>query len=506
MSDPNGLYSGWRREKFGPFAGLSGAQAGVVLLAWLPPLAALGRSRWETALPLAALSVVLTALVAVPIRRRPAIRWLWDVALFSAGRAFGWSTFRLRVLGEGSAADLDEPDLPGVAAGLRFHTGPAMGDCAAICVIQDPIAGRWAATAAITHAGLAGADRQTRDLYAGQLGSLLAAAAASEEICRISIQVRTVPDDGARRAAWVADRTSPRSPPAVAAATGQLENLMRATSVRHEVFVTVAVAEQRIRRAAKDSGGGVGGRARVLARHLQEVEQHLRGLGAVDVAWLSTQDLAAAIRTGYNPADALALHRAREEAARGRPTVVGPRLGAAGPTTAPAPAPRSYRHDAFVSVSYALLLPELPTRVGSLTRILAVAEAGERRSLTLHYEPIPASRAGRQVEHDLWAAEISHDLRAKRGFRVGRRDRRRAGETAVHEQQLAAGHTMVRVAAAVAITVPAQRDVEDHAAALEASARTCGYALLRLDLAQDSGFVAACLPVGVGLSDKESRA
>jgi len=50
---------------------------------------------------------------------------------------------------------------------------------------------------------------------------------------------------------------------------------------------------------------------------------------------------------------------------------------------------------------------------------------------------------------------------------------------------------MVRVAAAVAITVPAQRDVEDHAAALEASARACGYALLRLDLAQDSGFVAA---------------
>ena len=506
MSDPTGLYSGWRREKFGPFAGLSGAQAGAVLVAWLPPLAALSRSRWDTAAPLAALAIVITALVVVPVRRRPAIRWLWDVLLFSAGRAFGWSTFRLRVLDEGSAADLDEPDLPGIAAALRFHTGPPMGDCAAICVIQDPIAGRWAATAALTHAGLAGADRQTRDLYAAQLGSMLAAAAASEEICRISIQVRTVPDDGARRAAWVADRTSPHSPPAVAAATGQLEALMRATSVRHEVFVTVAVAEQRIRRAAKESGGGAAGRAKVLTRHLHGVEQHLRGLGAADVAWLSTQDLAAAIRTGYNPADALPLHRAREEAARGRLTVVGPRLAACGPTTTPAPAPRSYRHDAFVTVSYALLLPELPTRVGSLTRILAVTEAGERRTLTLHYEPLPAARAGRQVEHDMWAAEISADLRAKRGFRINRRDRRRAGETAAHEQQLAAGHTMVRVAAAVSITVPAERDVEDHASALEASARACGYALLRLDLAQDSGFVAACLPVGVGLTNKESRA
>jgi len=280
---------------------------------------------------------------------------------------------------------------------------------------------------------------------------------------------------------------------------------MRATSVRHEVFVTVAVAEQRIRRAARESGGGVGGRAKVLLRHLSEVEQQLRGLGATDVEWLSTQDLAAAIRTGYNPADAVPLHRAREEAGRGRTTVLGPPLAAAGPTAAPPPAPRSYTHDAFTTVSYALLLPELTTRVGSLTRMLAVTAAGERRTLTLHYEPIPARRAGRQVEHDMWATEISQDLRTKRGFRINRRDRRRARETALHEQQLTAGHTMVRVAGAASITIASQRDVEDHAAAFEASARSCGYALLRLDLAQDSGFVAACLPVGVGLTDKETR-
>ena len=30
MSESSGLYSGWRREKFGPFAGLSGRQAGAI--------------------------------------------------------------------------------------------------------------------------------------------------------------------------------------------------------------------------------------------------------------------------------------------------------------------------------------------------------------------------------------------------------------------------------------------------------------------------------------------
>ena len=80
MSDT--LHSGWRRERFGPFAGLSGLQAGAVLLAWLPALTAVGRSRWDTAIPLAVLALLLTGLIVVPIRRRPAIRWLTDTACF----------------------------------------------------------------------------------------------------------------------------------------------------------------------------------------------------------------------------------------------------------------------------------------------------------------------------------------------------------------------------------------------------------------------------------------
>jgi hypothetical protein len=505
MSSSSGLHSGWRKERFGPFAGLSAIQAAIILVTWLPPLIAVGRSRWDTVLPLACLSAVVTALVAVPIRRRPAIRWLLDAVLFVAARAAGWSAFRPRILQEGTNRSLSQPDLPGVAAALRFHNGPAVGDCVCISVIHNPVAGLWAATARITHPGLGNADNATRDGYAAGLGGLLAAAATAEEIARISIQVRTVPDDGAARAAWVADHRSASSPPVVAAASDQLETLMRTSAVRHDIFVTVAVCESRIRRSAKDSGGGVTGRTRVLARHLGEVEQHLRGLGVTDVHWLPTQDLAAAIRTGYNPADAVTWQRTREEAARGQPTVDGPALAVCGPTRTPPPAPRSYTHDAFTSVSYAVLLPQLPTRVGSLTRMLTVTRPGERRTLTLHYEPIRADRAGRQVEHDMWATEISHDLRTKRGFRVSRRDRRRAHETAAHEHQLAAGHTMVRVAAAASLTVPAELDVEDHAASFEACARACGYSLLRLDLAQDTGFVTAALPLGIGLSDKETR-
>ena len=57
---------------------------------------------------------------------------------------------------------------------------------------------------------------------------------------------------------------------------------------------------------------------------------------------------------------------------------------------------------------------------------------------------------------------------------------------------------MVRYTIAASVTVPADWNLEDHAAKLEndASGR---FRLLRLELAQDSAFVAAALPVGIGL-------
>jgi hypothetical protein len=57
---------------------------------------------------------------------------------------------------------------------------------------------------------------------------------------------------------------------------------------------------------------------------------------------------------------------------------------------------------------------------------------------------------------------------------------------------------MVRYAATAAVTVPSGWNIEDHAARLENDAAG-RFRLLRLELAQDSAFVAACLPLGIGL-------
>jgi hypothetical protein len=47
--------------------------------------------------------------------------------------------------------------------------------------------------------------------------------------------------------------------------------------------------------------------------------------------------------------------------------------------------------------------------------------------------------------------------------------------------------------------------VEEHGRRLESSIRNAGFVPLRLDLAQDSGFAAAAIPLGIGLPDRRAR-
>jgi hypothetical protein len=90
------------------------------------------------------------------------------------------------------------------------------------------------------------------------------------------------------------------------------------------------------------------------------------------------------------------------------------------------------------------------------------------------------------------------DYKAHQGFSSTAADSRRASGARAQESAVAAGHGLVRYTIAASVTVPADWNLEDHAAKLEndASGR---FRLLRLELAQDSAFVAAAVPVGIGL-------
>ncbi|WP_020502321.1 SCO6880 family protein [Sciscionella marina] len=488
------IYQGLaRREHTGWLVGLTPLQASSCVVLGAPVVLELAAGRITTALLLLAAALPVGALVILPVRGRSGIRWLRDLVWFQVGMALGWSRWQSRIAA-GEQTDPATPDLPGVLARLRFPDGPPLRDMGRVCLIHDTAEARWGATARLTHGGVGMLSDAQCERLANRLGNLLLAIGRHKVIDRMTLMVRTVPDDGAEYDAWRARHEIRDAPQLARQASRELDRTVGAVSVRHEVFVTLSGREEDLRKPAAAAGGGVTGRAVVLYRVLDGLEDKLRSLGAQRVKWLGGDELATAIRTGFNPATAKTLATRQQHHQRGRSVP----WATAGPAHAPSPSARTYHHDGFASVSWAVLMPEAGTFFGSLGGLLAVKTAGERRSLAVHYEVLSQRRARKAVRSNRFRAGVMRDWRSTRGFNTSAADRREAGGAQAQEQAVAAGHGIVRYAVATAITVPEDWPVEDHAARVENDIAG-RYDLLRMELAQDSGFVAATLPVGVGL-------
>ncbi|MEU6643099.1 SCO6880 family protein [Saccharomonospora sp. NPDC046836] len=484
-----------RREHAGWIAGLTPGQALACIALAVPVIVALAAGNLAQALVLLAVSASVAALVVVPVRGRPALRWLAHLLLFQVGIAFGWSRWQAKAA-SGAPVDPGEPDLPGVLARLRFPDGPPLRDLGRVCLIHDTAEGRWGATARLTHGGVGMLSDGDCERLAHRLGNLLLAIGQREVVDRMTLLVRTVPDDGAEYAAWRAGHDAPGTPALARQVTTELDRVVGAVSVRHEVFVTLSGTEEALRRPASAAGGGIAGRAAALYRVLDGLEDKLRSLGARSVRWLSGAELAEAIRTGFNPATAAGLatyHHSETSRSAGAVS-----WAAAGPTHAPAPSGRAYHHDGFSTVSYSVLMPAAGTVFGSLGALLAVRTPGERRSLAIHYQVLPPRRARNLVRGHRFRSGVVRDWKTSKGFNSSAADSRDASGAHAQEKAVAAGHGLVRFAAATAVTVPSHWNIEDHAARLENDIAG-RFQLLRMELAQDSSFVAAVLPVGIGL-------
>ncbi len=522
MSEQGAIrYGEWSKDRQGWLFGLSGGALITVTLTGLPALLAIGTHQWLLALGWLPVWALLAAGVCVPVRGRPAVRWLIDASLRAVGQLAGWSAWQSRAAG-GDMPDAGQADLPGVLSGIRVHDGPAFGaSLARPALVQDSAAQTWAAVARISHPGIGLAEQRTRDRMAAGLAELLEGAATGELVSVVAVQIRTVPDDGAERAAWQARHVRTGAPPLTLRVNEELGAAMVQAGVRHEAFVTVVVPESRIARQAKEAGGGVDGRARVLYGVMSEVEVRLLGpVGCASVVWLDTPSLAAAIRTGYAPGDRAALVQAQlagAETAAGRPagpdgttpgtapgTVPGVGHGglpmaAAGPSAAPASDARHYTHDAWSTATCTVLLPDQGAIMGALAPVLAPSVAGERRSVTEFYEPISRAKASKMVGRESMSAGTAAEMRARMGFKARAVHRRDEQRVATVDHRLASGKALVRVAIAAAVTVPSEWSITDFGRRLEASIRGSGFTPLRLDLAQDTGFAAACIPLGIGL-------
>ena len=242
------------RERAGWVLGLTPLQAVAVLGLGAPVLLSMSSGRWSEALVLLATNGIGVALVVVPVRGRSALRWLADLLMFQLGVAMRWSVWQSRAAA-GAAGPRHEPDLPGVLTRLRFPDGPPLRDQGRVCLIHDTVEGRWGATARLIHSGVGMLSDPECERLADRLGTLLIAIGHREVVDRMSLLVRTVPDDGAEYDVWRAAHEDPRAPALARATTDELDDTIGSVSVRTELFVTVSGHRDRAAPA------GAGGRA-----------------------------------------------------------------------------------------------------------------------------------------------------------------------------------------------------------------------------------------------------
>ena len=348
------VYADYSKARIGHFFGLSGWQAAVIAVAAAPVLLAVNNAAWVPALALAGVWAVVVAVTVTPVRGRSAVNWLASTTSFAVGGLAGWTRFTSRAAA-GTTTDLDQVDLPGVLSGVSVHDGPPLGASATrVAIIADHTTRTWAVTAAVVHPGIGMSPGEDRDRYGAGLAELLDLASRTELVDEILLVVRTVPEDGAERDQWITRHRRPGGPDLARVVNDELQTNLSGASVRTESFVTLVVPEARIARPAKESGGGLEGRARVLYGLLSEVEAQLRGaLGMTSVSWLTSPQLAAACRTGFAPGDRAgiidALAARESNPGRGRGRALGDGRPVGGGRRRPALLPRrvelDLRHD-----------------------------------------------------------------------------------------------------------------------------------------------------------------
>ena len=208
------------RERAGWVLGLTPLQAVAVLGLGAPVLLSMSSGRWSEALLLLVTNGVGVALVVVPVRGRSALRWLADLLTFQLGVAMRWSMWQSR-----AAAGA-----PGTAARAR----PARGADPAALPRRPPAAGPGSGLPDPRHRrGSVGGHRAADPLRASACCPTRSASGSPpgwarcsialghrEVVDRMSLLVRTVPDDGAeyervagRPRTPASARRSPAPPP-----------------------------------------------------------------------------------------------------------------------------------------------------------------------------------------------------------------------------------------------------------------------------------------------------
>lgn len=433
--------------------------AGGKGVAWTSPI-------WGTA----------ALLAVVPAGGRTVIEWVPIICRWLARTYLGQLVYRRRIIKPRPAGTLA---LPGDAASLREWEDPETG----AAMIHDPHAQTLTAILGVSHPAFVLLDSGEQQRRVSGWGRVLASACRSGRIARIQVSERTLPDSGSGLVEWWRAHGSVDGS---WAATTYAELIERAgpAGERHATTISVALDLKAASKQIRTSGGGIRGAAAVLRQEMTTLTTALRAADLTATGWLTSGEVAVVLRGAYDPAAAPALER---HGALGRS------LATAGPVAVSETWDRLRSDSAFHTVLWISEWPRSQVYPGFLAPL--ILSSGILRTLSLHYTPIRADQAARDLRKK--KTELISDAAQRR--KIGQVEDASAaaelGDVLHQEADLTAGHGVLRVSGLISICAPTTDALDTAVAAVEQAAIQASCETRRLVGQQAQAFIAAGLPL-----------
>jgi len=438
------------RSKRGILLGLTAPQllacavSGLLLLAVVLARGVIG------AFELSPLWAVIAALVFLRHRGRSAADWAPIIIRYAARRLRG----QLIWLARPSRRPVREGllHLPGTAASLRVITSPDRRYGA----VHNPHTGNLTTVVKVSARAYALLDPATQESNVAGWGRALAALARTGQVARIQVLERTMPDSGdALRRHWAEN-----GHPQATFATHLYEELIASagpTAAPHEAYVAISLDAKAARRLINQAGGGLTAAFSVLAQLMSTFDHAARAAGLNPGSWLTADEIAAVVRTAYDPKALPALERwSPTDRPQANPA-------AAGPVVVVEQADHIATDTALHTTYWVENWPRTEVSAGFLHQLLFFA-AGVRRTLTLAYEPKSLDSALRDIQRRKASVIADASERARRGQVDSEADTIEYADIKTRERQLIAGHADIALTGLLTISADTENDLRSACA------------------------------------------
>ncbi|MFE0116523.1 SCO6880 family protein [[Kitasatospora] papulosa] len=434
------------------------------------------------AVALAPLWTASGALIAIRRHGRSLIDWAPIVTRYAHRRRTGQTLWLARPVTRPRQDGVLH--LPGAAASLKVVTpGDSANGAAAV---HDPHRQTLTAIARVTSRAFALLDPATQNHNVNSWGRALAGIARTGHIATVQVLERTVPDSGDILTRHWTRNGRPETPVA-GQIYSELVSSAGPAAAPHETYLAISLDLKAAKRLITQAGGGLPGAFTVMEQTTASLAQAARNAGLMVTGWLSAREIAAVIRTAYDPKALAALQQWSETGrAEAEPAAAGPvvqfeeydRL-----------ATDSARHATYWVENW----PRTEMGAGFLHGIMFTA--GVRRSLSLIYAPQGLESALRDVQRRKAAIIADANERARRGQVDSEEDSVEYADVKTRERQLIAGHADVALTGLVTVTAETDALLDAACAQIETAAVTAGVDLRRLNYQQPDAFTVAALPL-----------